>query len=263
MPRSAQSSLSHCTTTRPGMVAGSSGTTESSCPWQITMPPECWPRCRGRSCTALYSSRNLRMRGFVQIEPGIAELPLAAYRRDPSIPTPRTRLDSRSSVSTSKPSALPTSRAADRPAIRDHVGRHRRAQLAVALVDILNGALALIAAGQIQIDIRPLAALFRKKPLEQQIHLHRIHRRDPQRITHRAIGRRAAPLHQNSLFAGRIHDVPHDQEIAGQLQLLDQRQLALDLLAAPSRDTAGSAAARLHPCACAETNPWFRPSGTG
>ena len=25
-----------------GMVAGSRGTTESSCPWQITMPPECW-----------------------------------------------------------------------------------------------------------------------------------------------------------------------------------------------------------------------------
>ena len=52
MPMSAQSSLSHCTTTRPGMVAGSSGTTESSCPWQMTMPPECWPRWRGRSCTA-------------------------------------------------------------------------------------------------------------------------------------------------------------------------------------------------------------------
>jgi hypothetical protein len=37
------------TTSRPGM-AGSSGTTESSAPWRITMPPECWPRWRGRSC---------------------------------------------------------------------------------------------------------------------------------------------------------------------------------------------------------------------
>ena len=51
-PRSAQSSLSHCMTTRPGMVAGSSGTTESSWPWQMTMPPECWPRWRGRSWMA-------------------------------------------------------------------------------------------------------------------------------------------------------------------------------------------------------------------
>jgi hypothetical protein len=29
IPRSSQSSLSHCTTTRPGMLAGSSGTTRS------------------------------------------------------------------------------------------------------------------------------------------------------------------------------------------------------------------------------------------
>src|ERR1700737_2765049 len=40
MPMSAQSSLSHCTTTRPGIVAGSSGTTESSCPWHTPMPPQ-------------------------------------------------------------------------------------------------------------------------------------------------------------------------------------------------------------------------------
>ena len=49
MPRSAQSSLSHWTTTRPGIVAGSSGTTSSRRPGAITMPPECWPRWRGRS----------------------------------------------------------------------------------------------------------------------------------------------------------------------------------------------------------------------
>jgi hypothetical protein len=23
------------------------GTTESRCPWQMTIPPECWPRLRG------------------------------------------------------------------------------------------------------------------------------------------------------------------------------------------------------------------------
>ena len=41
MPISAQSSLSHWTTTRPGMLAFSSGTTASRRPWQMTMPPEC------------------------------------------------------------------------------------------------------------------------------------------------------------------------------------------------------------------------------
>src|SRR5690348_11730185 len=53
---SEQSSLSHCTTTRPGIVAGSSGTTESRAPWAITMPPECWDRCRGRSCNRTHYS---------------------------------------------------------------------------------------------------------------------------------------------------------------------------------------------------------------
>ena len=48
IPRSAQSSLSHWMTTRPGMEAGSSGTTSSSRPAAITMPPECCPRWRGR-----------------------------------------------------------------------------------------------------------------------------------------------------------------------------------------------------------------------
>ena len=115
------------------------------------------------------------------------------------------------------------------PAIGNHIGRHGRAQLAVALVDILNGALPLLAAGQVQVDIRPLAALLRQKALEQQIHPHRVHRRDPQRITHRAVGRRAAPLRQNATVPAEIHDVPNDQEIAVQRQLFDQRQFALDL----------------------------------
>ena len=35
------------------------------------------------------------------------------------------------------------------------------AQLAVAIIDVLNGTLALIAAGEIEIDIRPLTALLR------------------------------------------------------------------------------------------------------
>ena len=48
-PMSAQSSLSHWMTTRSGMLAFSSGTTSSRRPWQMTMPPECWPRWRGRS----------------------------------------------------------------------------------------------------------------------------------------------------------------------------------------------------------------------
>ena len=52
------------------------------------------------------------------------------------------------------------------PAIGNDVGRHRGAQFPVALINILNRAFALIAAGQIEIDVRPFATLFGKKPLE-------------------------------------------------------------------------------------------------
>ncbi len=52
---------------------------------------------------------------------------------------------------------------------------------------------------------------------------------DTQRVADGAVGRRAASLHQDALLAAEAHDVPHDQEIAGEFELFDQRQLALDL----------------------------------
>src|ERR1700683_1013581 len=53
------------------------------------------------------------------------------------------------------------------PTIRDHIGRHSRAQFSIAFVNVLNGAFALIAAGKIEIDVGPFAALFGKKSLEK------------------------------------------------------------------------------------------------
>ena len=53
-------------------------------------------------------------------------------------------------------------------AIGDDVGGHGGAELAVALVDVLDDALALVAAGQVEIDVGPLAALFREEALEEQ-----------------------------------------------------------------------------------------------
>ena len=69
IPRSAQSSLSHWTTTRPGIVAGSSGTTSSSRPAQSTMPPECWPRWRGSPTTACQSAAKRRIRASARSAP--------------------------------------------------------------------------------------------------------------------------------------------------------------------------------------------------
>ena len=103
--------------------------------------------------------------------------------------------------------------------------------LSVALVDILDGALALIAAGKVEIDVRPFAALLGEKALEQQLHRDRVDGGDAERITDRAVGGRSAALHQNILAAAELDDVPDDQEIAGELEFLDERELAFDLAA--------------------------------
>ena len=259
MPMSAQSSLSHCTTTRPGMVAGSSGTTESSCPWQITMPPECWPRCRGRSCAMpveLEEFAHARIvRGRSRLRGICARWCLSGSFHSQACARLR-ELFERGDFEAQRLAHFARGRA---PAIGDDVGGHGRAQLAVALVDILDGALALIAAGKIDIDIGPFAALFGEEALEQQIHADRIDGRDSERIADRAVGGRSAPLRQNAVLAAEVHDVPDDQEIARQLRAFRSAPARARSAAARARDRAGSAAARLHPRAGAGTTSWSRP----
>ena len=115
--------------------------------------------------------------------------------------------------------------------IRDHVGGHRRSQRAVAFVHVLNDALALVATRQIQVDVRPLAALLREEPLEEQPHPHRIDGRDAERVADGAVGRRAAPLHEDALLPAEIDDVPDDEEVAGEIETVDEIQLTRDLRA--------------------------------
>ncbi len=112
-------------------------------------------------------------------------------------------------------------------AIGDDVGGHGRAKFAVTLIDVLNRTFALFAAGQVKIDIRPLATLLGEKALEEQIHSDRIDGGDAERVADHAVGRRAAPLHQNALASAELHDVPDDEEVAGEAELGDERQLAL------------------------------------
>ena len=105
------------------------------------------------------------------------------------------------------------------------------ATIAVLVVEVLDDPLAAIAARQIEIDVGPLAALFRQEALEQQIHADRIDGGDAEAVADGAVGRRAAPLHENVVLAAEIDDVPDDQEVAGEIELLDQIELALDLAA--------------------------------
>ena len=123
-------------------------------------------------------------------------------------------------------------------AISDHVGGHGDARRgaavrAVLLVHVLDDLLAPISARQIQIDVRPFTALFRQEALEQQIHPDRIDGCDAEAVAHRAVGRRSPPLHQDVVLAAVIDDVPDDQEVAGEIELVDEIELAFDLPARP------------------------------
>ena len=113
--------------------------------------------------------------------------------------------------------------------VGDDVGGHRRAVVAVAAVDVLDHLLPGLAGGQVQVDVRPLAALLGQEALEEQPHLHRVHGGDGQGVAHRAVGRRAPALDQHAAFQAEAHDVPDDQEIARQVELVDHPELFLDL----------------------------------
>ncbi len=118
-------------------------------------------------------------------------------------------------------------------AIRDHVGRHGGAVLPVFLVHVLDHALAPGAARQVEIDVGPFAALFGEKPLEEQVHAHRIHGRNPEAVADGAVGGRPSALHEDVLLPAEIDNVPDDQEVADEIEFCNEIQLTCHLRARP------------------------------
>jgi hypothetical protein len=114
-------------------------------------------------------------------------------------------------------------------AVGDDVGRHRRAEAAVLVVDVLDDGLAPVAARQIEVDVGPFAALFGQEALEQHSVLHRVDRRDAEAVADGAVRRRPAPLDEDVVVTAELHDVPDDQEVAGEIEFFDHRELVLDL----------------------------------
>ncbi len=232
MPSAAQSSLSHWITERPGIVAGSSGTTASSRPRQITMPPECWPRWRGRSWMAVHSRAKCWMRGSAGSEPASSRCAQQRVAGIVVLPVADELGQSLDEVGRQAEGFPHLARAAP-AAIGNHVGRHGRAVPAVALVDVLDDLLAAVAARQVEVDVGPLPALLGEEALEEQLHAHRIDRRDLERVAHRAVRRRAPPLDEDVVPATVLDQIPDDEEVTRQVQASDETELALDLLARP------------------------------
>ena len=100
---------------------------------------------------------------------------------------------------------------------------------AVALVDVLDDLLALVARGQVEIDVGPLAALLGEEALEEQLHLHRVDGGDGQGVADGGVGGRAAALGHDALALAEPDDVPDDEEVAREIELFDEVELLLDL----------------------------------
>ncbi len=109
-PMAAQSSLSHCSTLRPGMRPHSTGQTSITGRSHSTMPAEWMPRWRGRSSTSAASSATS---GGIPSPPPSTAAPTASAAAAPrltrSIPDAQP-----STCSGVNPKAFPTSRTAER-----------------------------------------------------------------------------------------------------------------------------------------------------
>src|SRR5262249_32737432 len=69
-------------------------------------------------------------------------------------------------------------------------------------------------------------------------------RGDLQRVTNCGVGCRPAPLAEDSALAGKADDVPDGEEVPGEIELFDQRQLAFDLRKDAGWRTLGVAVAK-------------------
>ena len=83
----------------------------------------------------------------------------------------------------------------------------------------------------VEVDVGRLVPLARQEPLEQQLDPRRIDRRDPEAVADHGVRRRAAALAEDPLAPAVPDDLPHRQEVAAVVELVDQGELPVDLLA--------------------------------
>jgi hypothetical protein len=83
------------------------------------------------------------------------------------------------------------------------------------LIDILDGALAVGFAGEIQVDVGPLTTLFGEETFKEEVEAYGIDDGDFEGVTDDAVGSGAAALDQDAVVFAETDDVPDDEEVAG------------------------------------------------
>ena len=241
-PAAAQSSLSHCSTERSSIRPHSTGHTSITGRSQMTIPPEWMPRCRGASSTC--SARSITARGSRarcgRRSAGGAAVPngvFASERRDSASCSRRGR-HRPPAVDALGPGVLLAGRVAERlghvahgrlGAVGDDVGDLGRVVAAVLGVDVLDDLLPPVAL-DVDVDVRRTVALGRQEALEQQAERHGVGGGDPEGVADGRVGRAPPPLAEDVGLPAEAHEVPHDEEVAGEAELLDDRQLVVDRL---------------------------------
>ncbi len=100
---------------------------------------------------------------------------------------------------------------------------------------------------EIDVDIGRLAARRADEALEEDVDAGGIDRGDAEAIAHHRIGRRTAALAEDRARAGEADDVVDGEEIAREIELLDQLQFVRDQLADVIGNTAGKLLGRAVP----------------
>ena len=113
--------------------------------------------------------------------------------------------------------------------VLDDVGDLRGVAAAVLLEHPLDDLLAAVRV-EVDVDVGLLVAQARQEPLERQLVEDRVDRGDAEQVADRRVGGRAAALAEDALALREVHDVVHDQEVAGEVLLLDHGELVLDAL---------------------------------
>ena len=86
---------------------------------------------------------------------------------------------------------------------------------------------------------------------------------DPEAVADGAVGGRPAALHEDVALPAEVDDVPDDQEVAGEIELLDEIQLARDLRACAIVIRPVPLARADLARSSAETTACVSPGGTG
>ncbi len=225
-PMAAQSSLSHCSTLRPGMRPHSTGQTSITGRSHSTMPAEWMPRWRGRSSTSAASSATS------------GGIPSPRHRS--TRPRPHRLGRRRSPVAPVDPRRPPVHLLGREPeglahvahgragAVGDDVGHLGGVAAAVPLVDVLDDLLA-PARLDVDVDVRRSVAGRGQEALEEQPEGDGVDVGDPEGVTDGRVGGRAPALAVDVEAAADLGDVPDDEEVAGEPEAADDLELVVDL----------------------------------